>query len=803
MTKHPGRAYFEMRGWKVFSFQQSVWKNASQGRQGLIHAATGTGKTYAAWMAALAQAPPGDCLRVLWITPLRALAADTLTALQAPVDGLHLPWSVGERTGDTPSSVRQKQNRRMPNALVTTPESLSILLSYRNAKETFSGLRMVIVDEWHEQLGTKRGVQTELALARLRRWAPTLQTWGLSATVGNLEEGLRVLLGASHADGVIVEGLHAKRLVIDSVLPTETERFPWAGHMGRTLLPQVVQEIRQARCSLVFTNTRSQAERWYQLILEACPEWAGEIGLHHGSLDREVRTFVEGQLRLGRMRCVICTSSLDLGVDFTCVDRVLQIGSPKGVARLLQRAGRSGHQPGSTSRATCVPAHALELVEACAAREAIEKGVLESRVPVEKPFDVLAQHLVTIACGDGFDANDLLTEVRSSHAYRNLTDEEWRSVLDFVTCGGKTLSAYPDYNKLIKGSDGRWMVANEAVCRRHRMNIGTITSGSSVRVQYLTGGAVGQIDESFISGLKPNQAFVFGGKTLELVKLKEMTAYVKQAAAPGGVTPSWAGSRMPLSSLLARHVRRKLDEAESGCYRGVEMECVRPVLETQRRVSRIPVQGQLLVETLHRRGRHHVFLHPFEGLLVHEGLAALLAYRMSRAKPLSVSTMASEYSIEFTSLDPLPIADPGMFSPEHFERDLISSINAAELGRRQFREISRVAGLTFPHSPGRSKTSRQLQASGGLLFDVLSEHDPGNLLLQQARTEVLDRQLSSPSLKDALERISSGTIVYTPLERGSPLCFPILAEKLQRSAMSSETLAERIRKLQRHMEAAA
>ncbi len=799
-------AWFARRDWKPFPFQRAVWRHYAAGREGLIHAATGTGKTYAAWLAALREDPnpPADQLRVLWITPLRALAADTLEALRKPVEDLKLSWRVEARTGDTPASMKDKQRRKMPNALITTPESLSLLLSYEDTLPLFDGLRMVVADEWHDQMGTKRGVQTELALARVRTRAPGVRTWGLSATIGNLDEAKRVLLGPHRTEGVIVQGCEPKSVKIDCLLPERMDRFPWAGHLGANLLPQVVAEIQQSRSALVFTNTRSQAEAWYQMLLEACPDWAGEIGLHHGSLSRESRDWVEEHLRLGKLRCVVCTSSLDLGVDFAAVDRVLQIGSPKGVARLLQRAGRSGHSPGEVSRATCVPAHAFELVEACASREAIAKGFLESRTPLEKPVDVLTQHMVTVACGGGFGSAELLREVRGTHAYRGLTDAEWEWALAFVSCGGVALGAYPDYNKLTLDSRGMWVPSEASIAKRHRMGIGTITSDSSVRVQYLTGGSLGHIEESFLAGLKSGQAFVFAGKLLELVSMRDMTAYVRLSHAKEGTTPRWMGSRMPLSSLLSEAVRGKLDEAKQGRYRGAEMRAVREVLETQRKLSHIPGLDELLIETMAAQRHFHVFLYPFEGLLVHEGLAPLLAYRLSRIRPLSVTTTATDYGIELVSRDPIPVEEAllqGLFSPQNLDEDIAASVNAAELARRQFREIARVAGLTFQGYPGQAKTARQLQASAGLLFDVFRKFDPESLLLKQAATEVLETHLESSRLRATLRRISASRIVTVALQRGSPLSFPIQVDRIRGSAVSSESLLDRVRKMQRRMEA--
>ncbi|MEM9082556.1 MAG: DEAD/DEAH box helicase, partial [Planctomycetota bacterium] len=466
--------WFHARDWSPFAFQRETWEAYAQGRSLLLHAPTGMGKTYAVWLGPLseyldglgqekkeAETKKAEPLRVVWLTPLRALAADTVESLLDPVRELGANWTVEQRTGDTSASVRARQDKRMPTALVTTPESLSVMLSRKDARKRLSTVRCVIVDEWHELLSTKRGTQTELCLARLRAWNPEIQTLGLSATLGNLDEALRALTGSVEQDAepVLVKGDDPKEVVVESVLPSDITRFPWAGHLGIKLSEDVAQAIDQAGTTLVFCNTRSQCEIWFAELFKRRPDWLGRIAIHHGSIDRELRTRVENALRTGQvedpsgsvtaLKCVVCTSSLDLGVDFSPVDQVIQIGSPKGVARLIQRAGRSGHAPGKISRVLCVPAHAFELVEFAAARTAIGRKAIESRVPLAKPLDVLAQHAVTLAVGEGFDAETLFEEVRTTHAYRELTDEEWGWVLEFITTGGSALTAYPHFHRVV------------------------------------------------------------------------------------------------------------------------------------------------------------------------------------------------------------------------------------------------------------------------------------------------------------------------------------------------------------------
>jgi ATP-dependent Lhr-like helicase len=817
--------WFASRGWTPFEFQREVWDAYGRGESGLVHAATGTGKTLAAWGGALLEwviengvdvrDPAGSArarrdrtppLRVLWITPLRALAADTEQALRQPLIDLDIPWSLESRTGDTSTAVRARQGRRLPTALVTTPESLSLLLTREDVGEIFADLRAVVVDEWHELMGSKRGVQVELALARLRTLRPALRTWGLSATIGNLHDAMDALLGrrAVQPPSRIVRGVDPKQVVIDALIPPVVERFPWAGHLGTQMLPQLLEAIEEGESAIVFTNTRSQTEIWYQAILAARPDWAGTIALHHGSLDRARRDWVEAGLRDGRLRCVVATSSLDLGVDFSPVDRVLQVGSPKGVARLLQRAGRSGHRPGAVSRVTCVPTNALELIEVAAARDGVEAAVIESRLPIDRPLDVLAQHVVTVALGGGFVAEELLAEVRTTRAYADLVGDEWAWILAFLTTGGDALRAYPEYARIVL-ENGRYVVRDREIARRHRMAIGTIVGDAQIGVFYLRGGRLGSVEESFIARLKPGDRFVFAGTPLEFVRVRDMKAWVRRAPNAKGAIPRWMGSRLPLSRMLAELLRRRLGEAADGIYRDPEMLAIQPLLEVQRKWSHIPTPHELLIEQVRTREGWHLFVFPFEGRLVHEGLAALCAYRMSRLVPISFSMASNDYGFELLSPVEPPIVralDEGLFSPRALLEDIDAALNATEMAKRQFRELARVAGLVFPGLPRSGKSARQLQVSSGLFFDVLRRYDPGNLLLGQASREVLERQLESTRLGVTLQRLSASTMVLTNPRRPTPLAFPLLVDRT-RERVSSESLAERVRRMQLALERAA
>ncbi|WP_373060127.1 ligase-associated DNA damage response DEXH box helicase [Gemmatimonas sp.] len=811
-------AWFASRGWSAFDFQREVWSAYAGGESGLIHAATGTGKTYAAFVGPVLEAlaepaqpramrqpamrkrSDGAPLRVLWITPLRALAADTEQALREPIEALGLPWTVESRTGDTTAATRARQRTRLPTALVTTPESLSLLLCRKDHEAIFADVRCVVVDEWHELLSTKRGVQVELALARLRRVCPKMRTWGVSATLGNLDTAADTLLGIGAGEQSsprrLVRGAVPKDTHVEALTPETMDRFPWAGHLNTKLLPEVMQRLEAAQSAIVFTNTRSQCEIWFQSIIAANPTWFEFTAIHHGSLSRAQREDVEDGLKTGRYRVVVATSSLDLGVDFSPVDLVMQIGSPKGVARLMQRAGRSGHAPGRASRIVCVPTHAFELVEVAAARDAIAAGSIESRDPLDRPLDLLAQHLVTLALGGGFTRDDVLRELRSTRAYRLLTEQELDWVIDFVTRGGDALKAYPEYAR-VQLVNERYEVTDKRVALRHVLNIGTIVSDAAIAVRYLKGGRLGTVEESFVSRLSPGDKFIFAGTPLEFVRLRDLTAWVRRAKGISGAIPRWQGARMPLSTELSHAVRLKLEEARQGVFNGHEMEAVKPVLMLQAARSIIPRPDELLIERCETRDGHHLFVYPFEGRLVHEGLAALFAYRMAQLAPSTFSFSCNDYGFELLTAEPAPLEEAlesGLLATEHLLHDITQSLNAAELARRQFREIARVAGLIFGGYPGQSKSVKQMQASSSLLYDVFVNYDPDNLLIRQARREVLERQLESGRLGRVLARLSQSTVRVVDVERPTPLAFPLLVDST-RSRVTSEKLADRVRRM--------
>ncbi len=801
---------------KPFPFQRKTWKAIVADQSGILHSPTGSGKTLAIWLGALASwlnsTPPNDektlrkrrvnrnlaePIRVIWITPLRALAADTLLALREPVDGLRLPWTVERRTSDTSGGLKTKQKNRLPSCLITTPESLSVLLSHDKVQAQFKSLQLIVLDEWHELMGTKRGVQAELGLARLRRLSPNVCTWAVSATIGNVDEAMQTALGTKPTESVVIKAPARRKLSMRSLIPKNIERFPWAGHMGLKSLETVIEAIDEKKSSLVFTNTRSQAEKWYSAILHGKPEWAGKIGLHHGSMDRKKRGWVERELDAGNLRCVVCTSSLDLGVDFFPVEQVLQIGSPKGIARLLQRAGRSGHYPGGKSELVFVPTHALELIELAAAKQAIKRNDIESRIPMSGALDVLAQHVITLAAGSGFESKALLEEVRTTRCFSELAENEWQWVLDFAERGGSSLQAYPDFRRIVQIEGGIYQATDARVAKRHRMNIGTITSDREVLVKYMKGGRLGTIEERFVSKLKPGDNFLFAGRTLKLVMMRDMTAWVRRSKGKVAALPRWMGGRLPLSTELSAAVRERLSDAKNDSFVGPEMRAVKPLLKLQAKWSSIPDQNSLLIEQVKTRDGFHLFIYPFEGRLVHEGLAAILAWRMSRIQPITFASTINDYGIELLSPTEPPLAKAikaGLFSPHNLLNQIEKSMNATELDRRQFRDIARISGLVQGGFPGQSKSTKQMQASSDMFFDVFREYDPENLLLKLARREVLEFQLEQTRLVDALLRLSESQIEITSPPKPTPLAFPILIDRLKMK-LSSEKIADRIARL--------
>jgi ATP-dependent Lhr-like helicase len=810
----PVDAWFASQDWTSQAFQRKVWAEMMKGKSGLLNAPTGTGKTYAVWggivNAAMASAGTEDKpgLRALWITPLRALATEIADSAQCMCDGVGLSWKVGTRTGDTSTKERAAQKKMLPHLLVTTPESLHVMLSSKGSAELFNQLDWFVADEWHELLGSKRGVQVELALSRLRALRPSMRTWGISATIGNIEEAMDVLLGDSpQRDGaMLVRSNIKKHIEMRTIIPKKVEHYPWSGHLGLRLAKSLLPIIEKSTSTLIFTNTRGQAEIWYHHLLDIAPDLAGTIALHHGSLDRSLREWVEKALDAGKLKAVVCTSSLDLGVDFRPVESVVQIGGPKGVARFAQRAGRSGHRPDATPRIWFLPTHALELVEAAALRVAVNSGNVEARQPMVRSFDVLAQYLVTLAVGNGFDPRSLLAEVRSTFCFRSMSDEEWAWLMTFITTGGKSLKAYDEFRKCVIGTDGLVRVEDRRIAQRHRLSIGTIVSGSSLAVKYMSGGHIGTIEEYFINQMRPGDVFWFAGRSLEFVRVKDLTAFVHKSKATKGRIPSWDGGRMPLSSYMAKVLRAQFtltpgaspEEKKSK----PEMVAVQPLLDRQRESSIVPTEDELLIERFESKEGHHVVVYPFEGRFIHEALGSLLAFRMSLLKPITFSIAMNDYGFEVLSDQPIPIEeaiDNDLFSEAHLLDDLQRSLNATEMARRKFRDIATIAGLVFQGFPGRPMKERHVRGNSSLFFEVFTDHEPDHLLLRQAYDEAFNLQMELPRLHAVLQRIAKQRIVLMDPGEFTPFAFPIIVDRL-REKLTSEQLEDRIKRMTERLE---
>lgn len=804
LSKYPiAEEWFKRNEWQPYDFQVKTWEAIGKGYSGLLNAPTGFGKTYAIWFGVLQQyfAKPKNGIHCLWITPLRALSKEIHMATTRVSDTLGLAYEIGLRSGDTSTKERAAQKRKMPHALITTPESMHLMLAAKNYTDTFKNLQFVIIDEWHELMGTKRGVQVELALSRLKAINPKLKIWGISATIGNLEEAQEVLLGSYGGKQTMIRTHLEKQTEIATIIPEVIEKYPWGGHLGIKMMEEVLPIIHNSQSTLLFTNTRSQCEIWYQQLLEREPDLAGLMAIHHSSLSEETRLWVENALHEGILKAVVCTSSLDLGVDFRPVDTVVQIGSPKGVARFMQRAGRSGHRPGAVSKIYFLPTHSLEIVEGSALRHAIAHKEIEQRIPYIRSFDVLIQYLVTLAISDGFRADDIYNEVIQTHCYNSISREEFNWCLAFITEGGKMLDAYDEFHKVVV-EDGVYKVTSRKVAMQHRLSIGTIVSDTMMQVKYLGGGRIGSIEEWFISRLNPGDAFWFTGKNLEVVRIKDMTVYVKRSMKDKGSFPSWQGGRMPLSSQLSATIRKKLDEYGTKKKTDIEISSLSQLFEEQQQRSHLPHSSELLIEKLKTKDGYHLFIYPFEGRNVHEGMAALFAYRIAQIKPMTFSIAMNDYGFELLSDQEIPIEEAlgnALFDSTTLSADLYASVNITEMAKRKFRDIATISGLVFNGYPGKQVKTRHMQASSQLFFSVFTDYEANNLLLQQAYDEVMTFQMEQVRMMDALKRMEMQQVIIKELEKYSPFCFPILTERF-REKFSNESFEDRVQKLLKQME---
>jgi ATP-dependent helicase Lhr and Lhr-like helicase len=839
---------------KPFEFQEETWQQIHVGNSGIVNAPTGFGKTFSVFLGALInfinehpknyKAKSKSGLQLLWVTPLRALAKDIARAMEEVITELEMNWKVGSRNGDTDINERQRQKRNMPEVLIITPESLHLLLAQKGYAETFSTLKIIAVDEWHELLGSKRGVQVELALSRIigvrrkeiedrrrevevgnqkskvksqkkvTRDESSLSIWGISATIGNLEQAKDILLAplkliqtnqqpatsGSQPQPIIIKANLKKNIEIVSVIPEEIEKFPWSGHLGLNLAQEAIDIIRANKTTLMFINTRGMSERWYQTILNLAPDLAGAIALHHGSIEHDLRIWVEEALHTATLKCVVCTSSLDLGVDFRPVETVIQVGSPKGVARFLQRAGRSGHQPGKVSKIYFLPTHTLELVEAAALKQAMNENIIESREPRLLCFDVLIQYLCTLAISEGFYPDQIFEEVKQTYCFADITKDEWEQVLHSIVSGGVALQQYDEYKKVEVSESGLYHIRNRRIAMRHRMHIGTIVSSPMLKVKFISGGYIGVIEEGFISRLEPGNVFTLAGRNLEFVMVKEMTVLVRKSNATKSIVPSWDGGRVPLSSNLGRMLRQKFDEALTS--NDIELTSLEPLFTLQQKLSHLPSQNELLIEQIETKDGFHLFVYSFEGRLVHEAMAAVLAYRISKITPITFSLAMNDYGFELLSDQPIPVDDTNvyeLFSTDNLFEDIQRSVNSTEMARRKFRDIGVIGGLIFQGYPGEQRKARHLQSSASLLFNVFTEYEPNNLLIRQAYYEVMEQQMEEARLRNMLERIQHSNIILTYPTQLTPFCFPIKVDSM-RENMSSEKLEDRVKRMQAQLE---
>lgn len=804
--------WFKLKNWKPFAFQKATWKAIGEGKSGLLNSPTGSGKTYALWFGIIesyyknhvvqkadtkSKTKPIMGLHCLWITPLRALSKEILLATQRVSQDLELDYKIALRTGDTTISERTKQRKNSPHALITTPESIQIILASKDYDKFFANLEFIVVDEWHELMGSKRGVQVELALSRLKALNPNLKIWAISATIGNLDEARHILLADKNKDAVTIKAELEKEIIIETIYPDVVEKYSWVGHLGIQLLPKIIPIINASNTTLLFVNVRSQAEIWYQQLLEAAPHLAGQIALHHGSLSNDIRKWVEDNLHNGSLKVVVCTSSLDLGVDFHSVDTVIQIGSAKGIARFMQRAGRSGHHPGALSKIYFVPTNSLEIIEGSALRYAIEHSMLENRFPYIRSFDVLLQYMVTLAVSDGFYEDALFHEIRTTHCFNTITKEEFNWCLDFITTGGSSLYAYDEFHKVVKQEDGKYVVTDRAIAMRHRLSIGTIVSDSMLYVKFLRGKKLGMVEEYFISKLQPGDVFWFGGNNLELYKVKDMEVLVKKSKAKKGIVPAWLGGRLPMSYQLSHSIRKQLDDYKNGIIENEELKQLAPLLDLQNQLSYLPAKNELLIEQFKTREGYHLMVYPFEGRFVHEGMAAILAYRIGLMEKFTFSIAMNDYGFELLSDKPVDmemVLDNNLFSAEHLYDDALNSMNTTEMAMRKFRDIATIAGLVFTGYPNKQKKTKHLQASAQLFFKVFEDYDKNNLLLRQAYDEILDFQLEITRMQNAFNRIDASRIIVTQPERPTPFAFPILVDTI-REKFSNEDVQHRIEKI--------
>ena len=788
-------AWFASRGWHVRSHQAAMLAAADRGHHALLVADTGAGKTLAGFLPTLAafcpsrlgSAPPPEGLHTLYVSPLKALAHDVQRNLVAPVDEMGLPIRIETRSGDTPSERKARQRARPPHILLTTPESLSLLLSYPEAATLFSTLRQVVIDEVHAFATGKRGDLLALALTRLQALAPDLQRAALSATVAEPDAYRGWLAPWGDIDSVeLVEGEPGAEPEISILLPQE-ESVPWSGHAAIWAVGQLYQQIREHRTTLVFTNTRFLAEYIFQELWDANEENL-PIGIHHGSLSKEARRKVEGAMARGELRALVCTASLDLGVDWGDIDLVVQMGAPKGSSRLLQRIGRANHRLDCPSKALLVPGNRFEFFEAFAAQEAVREGQRDGDPFRPGALDVLAQHVMARACAGPFHEQELLAEVRSSLAYSWVDEAIFGRVLDFVATGGYALRSYDRFRRIVKERDGTWRLAHPDHAARHRLNAGIIVDAEMLDIRFRNGRSLGKVEEAFGASLKPGDTFRFAGMDLEVEALRDLELIVR-AAKRSATIPSYMGQRMPISTHLADRVRALLaDRAGWGRF----PDDVREWLEVQAWRSHLPAPGRLLVESFPHRNLAYTTYYTFEGWNANQSLGMLVTRRMNDRGLGPLGFVATDYALSVWGLKPVE-APADLLSPDILTHEFVDWVGQSYLLRRAFREVAVISGLVERQHPGKRKSGRQVTFSTDLIYDVLCKYEPDHVLIEAAWADARVRMTDVARVADVLDR-AAREVDHVRLDRISPLSVPVLSiigrESLPSGAADDELLQE-------------
>jgi ATP-dependent helicase Lhr and Lhr-like helicase len=780
--------WFAGRGWTPRRYQLDMLDVARAGRHALLVAPTGAGKTLAGFLPSLVDLieRPRDGLHTLYVSPLKALAIDVQRNLMDPIAEMDVPIKVESRTGDTPSDRKARQRVKPPHMLLTTPESLSLLLSHPDSTTLFEGLSTIVIDEVHAFANGKRGDLLSLCLARLQAIAPGLRRVALSATVADPDAYRAWLAPDGDIDAVTkVDGDPGAEPNLHILLPED--RVPWSGHSGRYAAKQVMAEIETHRTTIVFCNTRSLAELIFQ-DLWAVNDMSLPIGIHHGSLSIEARRKVEAAMAAGRLRALVATASLDLGVDWGDVDLVIQMGAPKGASRLTQRIGRANHRLDEPSEAMVVPGNRFEYLEARAALDAIDAGELDTDVFRAGSLDVLAQHVMACACAAPFEQATMLAEVQGALPYSALTAERFGQVLDYIATGGYALKAYDRFRRLTKDADGLWRVSHPRFVQQHRLNAGIIVEADMLTVRFKNGRSLGKVEEGFAASMRPGDTFFFAGLSLEVDRMDTEELLVHATKKPARI-PTYGGARMPISTNLAHRVRRFFSEpAEWPRF----PEDVRDWLEMQARRSVLPQPDQLLIETFPREGRHYMVVYSFEGWNAHQSLGMLVTRRMETAGLKPLGFVASDYAIATYSLE--PVTDPAaLFDREVLEDEFVDWVQQSSLLKRAFREVAVIGGLVERQHPGKRKTGRQVTFSTDLIYDVLRKYEPDHLLLRAAWDDARARMTDVGRLADLLDR-AAGTMLHRPLERVSPLAVPVLVligrERVTQGASDDALLIE-------------